>query len=106
MIRRFLQYKGVPKFLTNFYILYFIIFGIWYVFLAESNLLLLIERIYENVQAQKELKFYTAKKAEVTEDIIELHTNKRLIEKYAREKYFLHRENEDVYVIVKKKKAE
>jgi cell division protein FtsB len=42
----------------------------------------------------------------VNQDLDELTSNKEKLEKFAREKYLMKKANEDVFVIVKDKKAE
>jgi cell division protein FtsB len=50
----------------------------------------------------KESKEYYKKDIEIiNNDIKELSTNQVLLEKFAREKYLMKKDNEDVYVIVK-----
>ena len=50
------------------------------------------------LKAQKE--FYIEKKVQVLQDKEELSTNKKLLEKFAREKYLMKAPSEDLYVIV------
>jgi cell division protein FtsB len=49
---------------------------------------------------EDEKEYYLEKIKEVEKDRMELMTNKELLEKFAREKYLMKRENEDVFVIV------
>lgn len=52
-----------------------------------------------DLKAQKE--FYKEKKIEVLQNREELNSNKELLEKFAREKYMMKKQSEDLYVIVK-----
>jgi len=50
------------------------------------------------LKAQQE--YYIEKKIEVLKDKEELSTNKKLLEKFAREKYLMKKPSEDLYVVV------
>ena len=50
------------------------------------------------LKAQKE--FYIEKKVEVLRDKEELSTNKKLLEKFAREKYLMKAPSEDLYIVI------
>jgi cell division protein FtsB len=51
------------------------------------------------LQAEKE--FYIRETEKAKNDLDELSTNNEKLEKFAREKYLMKKENEDVFVIVK-----
>jgi cell division protein FtsB len=48
---------------------------------------------------EKEKQYYQAKIKKVEEDRKELLTNKELLEKFAREKYLMKKEKEDIFII-------
>ena len=47
----------------------------------------------------REKEFYQEKIADVEKDRTELMTNKELLEKFAREKYLMKKESEDLFII-------
>ena len=49
---------------------------------------------------KQEKKFYTTETAKVNKDLNELTSDPEQLEKFAREKYLMKKDNEDVYVIV------
>ena len=51
---------------------------------------------------QNEKEYYQERIAEVEKDRAELTTNKELLEKFAREKYLMKKETEDIFVIEEK----
>ncbi|RYE50654.1 MAG: septum formation initiator family protein, partial [Sphingobacteriales bacterium] len=55
---------------------------------------------------QDEKDFYTKEIAQVKKDLNELNTNLNTAEKFAREKYFMKKDNEDVFVIIREEKKE
>jgi len=50
---------------------------------------------------QQEKEFHLKQTAAVKQDLAELDSNLNSIEKFAREKYFMKKDNEDVFVIVR-----
>ena len=56
----------------------------------------------ENLEDEKE--YYLHKIDEVKKDREELLSNDRLLEKFAREKYFMKKESEDLFVVVEESK--
>lgn len=50
---------------------------------------------------QEEKDFYVKEISQVKKDLNELNTNLNTAEKFAREKYFMKKDNEDVFVIIK-----
>ncbi len=55
---------------------------------------------------KEERDFYTKETEKVSKDLDELTSNPQKLEKFAREKYLMKKENEDVFVIVKEKVEE
>lgn len=55
---------------------------------------------------EEEKDFYIKETEQVKTDLEELTTDKEKLEKFAREKYLMKKDNEDVYVIVPEKKEE
>lgn len=58
----------------------------------------------KKLQAEKE--FYLKESAKAIKDLNELTTDKAKLEKFAREKYLMKKENEDVFVIITEKVKE
>lgn len=54
---------------------------------------------------QQEKEFYLEQTSSVKKDLKELDSNLITVEKFAREKYFMKKDNEDVFVIVESKKS-
>ena len=54
------------------------------------------ERLGQEIELMKE------KNVQVQQDLVEISTNKKTLEKYAREEFYMKRDHEDVYVIKSK----
>ena len=87
--------------LKNKFVLASIIFFIWVGVFDENNLLERRQLKKELKQLEKDKKYYVGQIESDAARLLELRTNNKNLEKYAREQYLMHREDEDVFVIVK-----
>jgi len=97
----------MKRFLNLFRNKYFLvssIFLVWMVFFDRNDLFSQWEYHQQVSKLQQERDFYQKESAKVHQDLDELTSNKQKLEKFAREKYLMKKENEDVFVIVKEKK--
>ena len=88
----------VVKILTNLYAIIFIPFLIWMLFFDENSYL--IHRKFDNeVQdLERTISFYKKKIAEDKATIEKLQDSLQL-EQFAREKYLMKKDNEEIYLI-------
>ena len=85
------------KFLTNGYVILLTVFLIWY-FAFDENTYLNREFNEEIDDLKKTIEFYKDEIAKDKETIKMLQDSLQL-EKFARERYLLKKQNEDVYII-------
>jgi cell division protein DivIC len=75
---------------------------IWIGFFDRYNL---IRRLFKDGMEYRELKtekdYYTKKIEDVKKEKEELFSNNEKLEKFAREKYYMKKDNEDVFVVEK-----
>lgn len=97
---RFLHF--IFPYVKNKYIASTVIFLVWLIFFDSSNLATQYKlyRDFQNVNLQKE--FYNVEIAKNKKDLEELMTNLTNLEQYGREKYLMKKDDEDIYIIVKK----
>ncbi len=90
----------LPKFTKNFYFIFIVLFLVWMLFLDSNNFYsqYQLSNKLENLEAQRE--YYKEKIEEVKKDRKELLSDDELLEKFAREKYFMKKESEDLFIIV------
>jgi cell division protein FtsB len=69
-------------------------------FLDSNDLVTRFKMSWKLGDLESEKEYYNQKIVEVEKDRNELMTNKELLEKFAREKYLMRKETEDVFVIV------
>ena len=78
-------------------------FVVWMLFFDKNDMLSQYEFRTELSKLQEEKDFYVKETAQVKQDLNELSTNLKSAEKFAREKYFMKKANEDIFIIVKAK---
>ncbi|MBK5279547.1 MAG: septum formation initiator family protein [Bacteroidia bacterium] len=93
------MFKKLPPLFRNFYIVTSICFLVWLTFLDSNDLVSRFKLGAKIRSLQNEKEYYQKKISEVEKDRMELMTNKELLEKFAREKYLMKKETEDVFII-------
>lgn len=76
------------------------VFAGWMLFFDRNDLISQYDYRTELTKLQEEKDFYTFEIERVKKTLDELTTNQAMLEKFAREKYLMKKENEDVYVII------
>jgi len=94
------MFKKLPPVFRNFYIVCGTLFLLWMTFLDSNDLITRVKMASKLGDLEDEKEYYNQKIVEVEKDRNELMTNKELLEKFAREKYLMRKETEDVFVIV------
>ncbi len=98
-MRKFLEQLPIPPILKNFYVLSGILFLGWILIFDRNDLITHFQLRKELNQVESQ-KAYFADKIQVVEtNRTELEDDKELLEKFAREKYLMKKDNEDLYVI-------
>jgi cell division protein FtsB len=73
----------------------------------DKNDLVSQYKLYRDVKdLQHKHDFFQKQTAQAAQELDELTSNKEKLEKFAREKYFMKKDNEDVFVIVTKKRKD
>ena len=88
------------KIIRNRYILTSLAFGIWVMFFDQNNLLSQWQYAAELKKLQKGKEYYTQQIRQTKKELEELTTNPKSLEKFAREKYLMKKENEDIFLFV------
>jgi cell division protein FtsB len=97
--------SGIPepwrKIIKNKYFITGFSFLIWLSFFDRNDFI--TQHAYSSRlhQLEKERNYYMAEIVKNKNEVSDLLTNPKKLEKYAREKYRMKRDNEEVYVIVK-----
>ena len=94
------MFKRLPAFLKNKYFYTILAFIVWMLFFDKNNFIyqFTLSSDLNNLKNEKE---YYLSEIEVNDAATkELMTNTTTLEKFAREKYLMKRDNEDIYLIV------
>lgn len=88
----------ILKILSNRYLIVLVFFAVWMFFLDNTSYL--DHRILNNeLQELEDNKEYYKQEIKQDEEDIKQLKNPDQIEKYAREKYYMKRDSEDIYII-------
>lgn len=86
----------------NRYLLTVIALGIWLCFFDRNDLFTQLDLRSKVKELEKDRNYYLREIQNNKKEMIELQTNSENLEKFAREKYLMKKDNEDVFVIVRK----
>ena len=92
--------KKLPKAFRNFYIVSGVIFLIWMLFLDSNDFLSRYKLSAKLSSWEGEKEYYAEKIKEVEKDREELLGTRELLEKFAREKYLMKKDTEDIFIVV------
>ncbi len=94
--------KKLPKPFRNFYFISIALFLVWMLFLDSNNLISRFQLSSKLGSLENEKEYYEEKIKEVEKDHDELFGDRESLEKFAREKYLMKKESEDIYIVVEK----
>ena len=94
------MFKKFPKFTRSFYFIAGMLFLFWMLFLDSNDLYTQFKLRNQLKSLSSEKEFYQEKIQEVEQEREQLLTDSEALEKFAREKYLMKKESEDLYVIV------
>jgi len=89
--------------LKNKYFIASLAFVIWMLFFDRNDVVSQYDYRTQVKKLEQEKEFYNKEIAIVEKDLEELTTDKAKLEKFARERYLMKRDNEDVFVIIEEK---
>ena len=94
--------KKLPKPLRNKYLILFLLFILWVVFIDDYNLInqSKIKNTVDDLKIQKE--FYIKEIKSDSTELYKLQNDPAEQERFAREKFLMKKENEDIFIIREK----
>ncbi|MCW3089078.1 MAG: septum formation initiator family protein [Ferruginibacter sp.] len=90
---------GRLSFFTNKYLITGAFFLVWMFFFNEKDLLSEFKRKEKLIELQKSEQHLSETIKDTKQELGQLKTNAQTIEKYAREKYLMKKDNEDLFII-------
>ena len=101
-----IMFQIIKNTIKNKYIIATVVFVVFMIFGDKNNVVEQYNLRKEYNKVRTEHNYYIDQIAKAKNDYNELFSNNKNLEKFAREKYLMKRDNEDVFVIVKKDKGE
>lgn len=95
--------KKIPAWIRNKYTIAISAFVVWLVFFDHNDLVTQIERTGELRHLENGKKYYSEQIEDIRTKLAELATDSASLEKVAREKYMMKKDNEDLFIIKEKK---
>ena len=94
--------KALPKPLRNKYLIFFLLFLFWIIFLDDYNLINQnqMKNKVDDLKDQKE--FYITEIKKDSTELYNLKNDSSKQEKFAREKFLMRKDNEDLFIIRRK----
>jgi len=87
------------KILSNKYILSIVIFVVWISFFDRNDLFTQWDRKQELQKLETSKTFYQNEIETTKKDLTDLNNDPAILEKFAREKYYLKRPNEEIFLV-------
>lgn len=101
--QRLLSYFNVVvPYIRSGYLPVAVFFAVWMLLFDENNIWLQYKRWSHLRDLEHKKSYYAGQTALAEQQYNELNNNPQMQEKYAREQYRMKKENEDVYIIIRK----
>ena len=91
--------RVIPSFLRNKFLVAVTAFAVWMLFFDKNDLFAQLERRNELRELNKSKDYFTEQIEQERRFSKELKDNPAAIEKFAREKYFMKRDGEDLFLV-------
>ncbi|HRH51236.1 MAG TPA: septum formation initiator family protein [Panacibacter sp.] len=91
--------KKIFSILSNKYLVSLVLFGVIILFTDHNNLFEQNDRKQELKELQAKKEYYQQEIAKTKKELADLSSNPAALEKYAREKFYMKRDNEDVFLV-------
>ena len=95
-----IKLKSVTRYFKNFYVLATAFFFVWLLAFDSNDLITQYRLSRKQAELEEYKGYFQVKIDEVKADREALLTNDALLEKVAREKYYMKEDGEDVFVVV------
>lgn len=91
--------RHLSAILGNKYLLSVSLFAVWMIFFDKNDVFTQLQRRRELKEIEETKAYFSQKIADSKKFFSEIQSNAATIEKFAREKYHMKRENEDLFLI-------
>lgn len=95
--------KKIPNWLKNKYAFTILVFMVFLLFFDQNNLITQYDYRKQLKKLKAEKDYFNQEITKTRKELSELTQNPATLEKFAREKYYMKKENEEVFVFTTKK---
>lgn len=88
------------KLVKNKFVIAFVAFVVWILFFDRNDLFTQWERKTELNKLETSKAYYQGEITSIKKELVELDSDPAVLEKIAREKFYLKKANEDVFIVV------
>ena len=99
MLYLYAMLSRIPSWIKNRYVLTVFAFVLWVLFFDRNDLFTQMERARDLRSLEKSKKYYTGQIEDSRNELDQMSNNPAALEKFAREKYRMKKDNEDEYEI-------
>ena len=96
--------RRIPPFVLNKYFLASSLFAVWMLFFDRNDVFTQLNRKSDLREIEQSKEYFSKKIAEGKKFSSDMRSNTDAVEKFAREKYLMKRDNEDLFLIQKPEK--
>jgi len=96
----------IPAFIKNRYFISIMVFIVWLTFFDKNDFVTQYSYRKQLNELNKDKAYYTDEIAKNKKELFELMSDSIQLEKFAREKYLMKKDNEEIFVIVPEHNAE
>lgn len=96
------KFKALPWYFKNIFVVILVFFVVWMLFFDKNNFFYQFELSSKVDELEEQKQYFTQEIEELDKLKTELFSTEDKKEKFAREKYFMKKDNEDVFIIVEK----
>jgi cell division protein FtsB len=93
------QFSGILSVLKNKYFIAATFFVVWMIFFDPKDWGLIAARIQKVKELEQSEQHLTQQITDTRKELSLLKTNAQTVEKYAREKYLMKKDNEDLFIV-------
>ena len=90
----------LPSVLRNKYLIAFFVFLVWIILFDSNNLIDRYHDLKNLKQLERDKEYYTNRIEEDRRKLNELRTDRDNLEKFAREQYYMKKDDEDLFKII------
>jgi len=91
--------KKIIPIITNKYLLAIVFFAVWMCFFDQRDIFNTLEQKQKLKALEAKKHYYQAEIEKAKQDLDNLQNSPAALEKFAREKYLMKKEGEDIYII-------